>query len=67
MGHISGEYKWSPETNRDGWIKSHSLLLAIPENSGKDEDICLAIGGGKANSCDARLLDGISMGEAREG
>lgn len=66
MGHILGEYKWSPETNQEGWIKSQSLLVAIPENSGKDKDISLAIGGGKANSCDARLLDMLSKGVARE-
>lgn len=49
---------------REGWIKSHSLLMPILKNSGKDKDICFAVGRGKASSCDTRVLDGLATGRA---
>lgn len=48
------------ETDQEGWIKSHSLL--VDESSGKEKDICLAVGGGLTNSCDARILDRLPKG-----
>lgn len=39
----------------------------MDENSGKEKDICLAVGGGLANSCDARILDRLPKGRAGAG
>lgn len=39
----------------------------MDENSGKEKDICLGVGGGLANFCDARILDRLPKGRAGEG
>lgn len=52
------------EQLRDGWIKSHSLLMAILKNSGKDRDVCFAVGRGKASSCDTGVPEGRATGRA---
>ena len=44
-----------------GWTKPRNLLVAFLGNSGKNKHLCFPSGEGKANSCDAQVLDGLSI------